>query len=112
MSRIKDYFENYPDSDKCFATSDGYVFARQHDADAHGNTLRDTKVKEYNRGDVEEKAPEDTEGGTTDGGSEGGKTKGGKGKGGKGKGGDNSTPEKPATDTGEVTPSTETTEGK
>lgn len=43
------YFKTYKDNDVVFATSNGFLFHRMTDAQAHASTLADTKVKSYDR---------------------------------------------------------------
>ena len=46
---IIQYFENYPESDSCHETSDGFLFHKKADAESHGNTLDDKNVVSVER---------------------------------------------------------------
>jgi len=55
MSEIaKRYFNNFPNSNQCHESSDGFLFPDLHHANAYAATLRDNKVKTHNRSDFEE----------------------------------------------------------
>lgn len=49
--KVKQYFDNYPHSNVCYSSSDGFIFVEKNHASAHGNTLKDKEVKEYKRAD-------------------------------------------------------------
>lgn len=46
---IIQYFENYPESDSCHETSDGFLFHKRSDAESHGRTLDDKNVNSVER---------------------------------------------------------------
>jgi hypothetical protein len=47
MEKVKEYFNNFPASVKCFQTSDGFIFHEKGDAQMHTATLDDKEVKEH-----------------------------------------------------------------
>jgi len=46
---VKQYFENYPESDSCHETSDGFLFHKLNDAECHGNSLKEKEVVSHAR---------------------------------------------------------------
>jgi hypothetical protein len=54
MSKIKHYFKTHPDSPECFETTNGYLFHKKSDAEAHSQILRDRAVKHHERKDHQE----------------------------------------------------------
>lgn len=50
MTDVQEYFKTYPKSDECFQTSDGFIFHNSHDASANASSLKDKKVKHFERG--------------------------------------------------------------
>lgn len=64
---VKQYFESYPASKKCFQTSDGLIFHQEGDANLHAKSLDSDLVKTFKRGEEVEKedgkkAPKETKG--------------------------------------------------
>jgi hypothetical protein len=51
--QIIHFFKNHK-QDKVWSTSDGYLFATKHHADAHAGSLKDQQVKEHDRIDFED----------------------------------------------------------
>lgn len=49
MSKVTAYFKDYPKSNQCFETSDGFLFHEENDAVNHGKTLERKLVKKHLR---------------------------------------------------------------
>ena len=53
-SNEKYYFDNYPDTDIFYFTSDGYAFFNEHDANNHAGKLEDDEVRTIDREEADE----------------------------------------------------------
>ncbi|MCZ2393051.1 MAG: hypothetical protein LC105_04230 [Chitinophagales bacterium] len=49
--KAQDFFEQYPDRDVCYETTDGNLFFLHCDAVNHSKTLKDANVVKHERGD-------------------------------------------------------------
>lgn len=91
-NKLKHYFATYTDSKETFETSDGFLFHRESDANAHAQTLEKKNVTKHTRtmfnliNAAKDKAGKPGEGGSAEGseggsaeGSEGGSTEGSEG---------------------------------
>lgn len=47
MSKIKHFFDTNPDANEVFETSDGYLFFKRTDAEAHAKSLKERKEVEH-----------------------------------------------------------------
>lgn len=47
--KAQDFFQQYPDKDVCYETTDGNLFFLQCDAVNHSRTLEESKVVEHTR---------------------------------------------------------------
>ena len=57
QDKIKNYFKNYPESNECFSTSDGFLFHAEHAAKGHASSLKDKKVETHKRGLTNDEKP-------------------------------------------------------
>jgi len=58
-NKIKEHFKSHNKSE-VFQTSDGFLFHKDFDANAHARSLKDKTVKRFERGSVEAEKPETT----------------------------------------------------
>ena len=47
------YFDDYPESNECFTSSDGYIFHERDKAESYALTLKDKTVTPYKRESLE-----------------------------------------------------------
>ena len=47
MSKVQDYFKDFPASERCFETVDGLIFHERGDAKFHADGLNDKEVTEH-----------------------------------------------------------------